>query len=92
MDRAPLGDECAIERDYFRKFEAYLDKSGGECWLKRLEMGDLVANALRFFDGDRYRLDAWVVMPNHVHALMQAKPGHGLQRIVHSCDDFLNPN
>jgi REP element-mobilizing transposase RayT len=29
------------------------------------------AGLLRFFDGDRYDLRAWVVMPNHVHALFK---------------------
>src|SRR5471032_868902 len=35
-----------IERDYFRKLEAYLDKGAGECWLKRPEIADIVAGAL----------------------------------------------
>jgi len=29
----------------------------------------VVEDAVRFFHGDRYDLRAWVVMPNHVHAL-----------------------
>jgi REP element-mobilizing transposase RayT len=31
---------------------------------------DLVANALRHFDGDRYDLHAWVVMDDHVHVVV----------------------
>jgi REP element-mobilizing transposase RayT len=73
-----------IERSYFRKFEDYLDKSGGECWLKRSQIADTVAKALRFFEGDRYRLDAWVDMPNHVHAVLWPMPNHSLSKILQS--------
>jgi REP element-mobilizing transposase RayT len=31
---------------------------------------DLVAAAVRAFDGQRYRLAAWVVMDDHVHVLL----------------------
>src|SRR5437016_2374402 len=50
-----------IERDYFRKVEQYLDRSGGECWLRRPEIAEIVADALRYFDTQRYQLHAWVV-------------------------------
>src|SRR4051812_29192369 len=51
-----------IERDYFRKVERYLDKGSGECWLKRSEIAELVCAALRYFDGQRFIMKAWVVM------------------------------
>ncbi len=73
-----------IERDYFRKVEAYLDKGAGECVLKRPDIANLVASALRFFEGQRYRLDAWVVMPNHVHAVLWPMPNYMLSAIVQS--------
>ena len=74
----------AIERDYFRKVEGYLDKSSGECWLKRPQIAELVCGALRYFEGQRYLLKTWVVMPNHVHAVFWPMPGHTLSRIVQS--------
>ncbi|MEK6728931.1 MAG: hypothetical protein AABY76_02775 [Planctomycetota bacterium] len=52
------------------KVEAFLDSGYGECWLKREDIGKLVAKALCRFDGERYKLHAWVVMPNHVHAVL----------------------
>ena len=73
-----------IERDYFRNLEKYLDKGCGECSLRRPEIADLVAGALGFFAGERYRLDAWVVMPNHVHAVLWPMPNHTLSSIVQS--------
>src|SRR5204862_3963853 len=40
------------------------------------------------FQGERYWLDAFVVMPNHVHVLVQPKPGHSLSSILHSWKSF----
>lgn len=31
----------------------------------------MIEKALRFFDGERYELRAWVVMPNHVYVLFK---------------------
>jgi REP element-mobilizing transposase RayT len=73
-----------IERNYFRKLEAYLDKGHGECWMRKPEIAKLVADALRFFEGQRYHLHAWVVMPNHVHVVVWPMPNHTLSRIVQS--------
>jgi REP-associated tyrosine transposase len=62
-----------IEDDRKRRMqlEAYLDNGRGECYLRRSEIGGLVDEALRFYHGKRYDLFAWVVMPNHVHALFK---------------------
>src|SRR3990172_4271643 len=50
-----------------RKLEAWLDRGHGECWLRRREAGELVEKILLEGDGRDYRMEAWVVMPNHVH-------------------------
>jgi REP element-mobilizing transposase RayT len=47
-----------------------LDLGLGECWLRQPAIAKLTEDALRFFDGQRYQLQAWVVMPNHVHLLV----------------------
>jgi putative transposase len=53
------------------KIEEYLDRGRGCCLLRNERAAALVqANWLRF-DGKRYRLLAWVVMPNHVHLLAE---------------------
>ncbi len=51
--------------------EDWLDRSRGACWLRRPELARLVEDALLHFDGERYRLCAWCVMPNHVHVLCE---------------------
>lgn len=48
-----------------------LDRCHGACALKRSELSQIVADSLHYFDGDRYVLGDFVVMPNHVHLLVQ---------------------
>lgn len=59
------------EREKRIKIEAYLDAGHGDCFLRQPEIAALVQENLLHFDGERYRLLAWVVMPNHVHALIE---------------------
>ena len=61
-----------IENDRERrtKLEAYLDQGLGECWLRRSDVAEATQGALCFFNGQRYQLQAWVVMPNHVHVVV----------------------
>ncbi len=64
---------ASIRREYHIKFSgeylANLDKGWGACVLKRPELSRIVANALQHFDGQRYHLGDFVVMPNHVHVM-----------------------
>lgn len=51
-------------------------------------IADIVQNALLHFDGERYDLLAWCVMPNHVHVVVRPKDGHALPDILHSWKSF----
>ncbi len=51
-------------------------------------MGELVEGALLHFQGQRYALHAWVVMPDHVHAVLTCYPEHPLQSVLHSWKSF----
>lgn len=68
--------------------DAFLDEGHGSCLLRDSASAEIVANALRHFDGQRYRLYAWCVMPNHVHALVQPIQSHGLPGILHSWKSY----
>jgi REP element-mobilizing transposase RayT len=68
--------------------EPVLNESHGECWLQRPEIAGLVLDALKHFDGDRYTLLCWSVMPNHVHAILQPHEGQKLENILHSWKSF----
>jgi REP element-mobilizing transposase RayT len=65
-----------------------IDEGRGSCLLSTPENAGIVADALSFFDGERYKLLAWVIMPNHVHAMIEQIEGHRLDRIVHSWKSF----
>jgi len=71
-----------------RRVEEYLDAGHGECWLRRPEIAQLVEDALFHFDAERYRLLAWCIMPNHVHALIETKKGFPLAEILHSWKSY----
>jgi REP element-mobilizing transposase RayT len=83
----------AVERKRLHKLheakvDQWLDAAHGECWLRRDDIASVVANALSHFDGDRYHLLSWCVMPNHVHAVLQPLAGHELPQILHSWKSF----
>ncbi len=64
--------------------ERFLDSGSGSCHLKNRAVASRVADALRYFDEQRYRLFAWCIMPNHVHFVFKVFPGHPLADVVHS--------
>jgi putative transposase len=53
------------------QLEAWLDQGHGECQLQDERIAKAVAEVLRRFDGERYRLKAYSIMPNHVHVLFE---------------------
>ncbi len=68
--------------------DRYLDSGRGSCVLNKAIAAQVVIDAWRHFDGQRYRLHAWVVMPNHVHVLVELLHGHRLPDIVRSWKTF----
>ena len=70
-----LGEWAALlkieeERERRKKFEAYLDKGRGQCWLRRPNIAQVCEARFREFNGKQYDLRAWCLMPNHVHVLV----------------------
>ena len=79
-------------REYELRFrdgpEKWMDQGHGECLLAQPSLRAIVSSSLRHFDGERYVLDSFVVMPNHVHVLVKPLPGHALSEILHSWKSF----
>jgi REP element-mobilizing transposase RayT len=71
-----------------RRLEKSLDMGVGECFLRKPVLAQIVVNALKEFEGSRYRLFAWCVMPNHVHVLFQTIGNFSLAGILHSWKSF----
>ena len=71
-----------------RKIEDCLDTGYGECLLKTPDIAKIMRGAIEYFDGGRYKLHAWCIMPNHVHAIAEPFAGFELSQIVHSWKSF----
>src|SRR5216684_2577579 len=67
-----------------RRIEKYLDQGYGEAFLKVRRVAEMVQNAMLGYDGERYRLSAWVVMPNHLHFLATRLEQQTLAKIMQS--------
>ena len=73
---------------YHDTMEQSLEEGHGPDWLGKTEIAEMVAHALRHFDGERYDLLTWCVMPNHVHALVRPLAEHSLAEILKSWKTF----
>jgi putative transposase len=73
-------------REVMKKVEAWLDQGMGICILKHPAASETVAQAMHHFDGVRYQLASYIIMPNHVHVIVQPKilEDDPLEWIVHS--------
>src|SRR6266567_1699896 len=53
-----------------RKLEAWLDRGHGESWLRRHDVAEIAEQFLLEGNGQEYQMRAWVIMPNHVHLVV----------------------
>lgn len=60
-----------ISRTTFAHIEHWLDDCAGCCVLQEKFAADIVDEKLKHFDGVKYELGAYVIMPNHIHALVR---------------------
>jgi putative transposase len=65
------GARSNASREQRVQLENYLDRSLGKCFLRNPRIATLMEKTMRFHHGSRFELLAWVVMPNHVHALIK---------------------
>jgi DNA polymerase III alpha subunit len=88
LDAALRAAAEKISEEHYEKLQRHLDEGMGECWLRNPEVAAIVENALRHFDGERYQLGSYVIMPNHVHVLVRPTMAHKLTDILHSWKSF----
>jgi len=81
-------EERELYRPHAKQIETFLDSGRGACHLAKSEIASLVQEALRYFDGRRYDLIAWCIMPNHVHVIVRPFEGYDLAGIMHSWKSF----
>ncbi len=66
------------------RIEEWMDAGHGSCVLGVSHIAKLVQKAFLFHDNQRYKLFAWVIMPNHVHVLFQPINNWAMAKIVAS--------
>jgi putative transposase len=80
----PWSDE--VWREYARTIletvERNLDEGYGACHLRAFTCRSTLEELMTERDSSRCAVGCWVVMPNHVHALLQPALPHTLERIL----------
>ena len=66
------------------RLDAWLDAGIGSCALAKPEVREVVRESLMYFDGERLWLHAAVIMPTHVHCLIELFEGFELSRVLKS--------
>lgn len=69
-----LENRNRIHKLLFAEYDRQLDQSSEVAWLKQSEVAEVVRKSLYHFNGERYHLMSYCIMPNHVHALFAPRP------------------
>ena len=74
----------SLERKFALRKQKHLllDKGLGACWLGQPQYAAIVEQSLQYGDGERYRLLAWAIMPNHVHVLVETQQDWPIHKVV----------
>lgn len=81
-------DEEAFHQLFSGKIDEWLDAGFGSCLLRDQDLRDLVRASLLFFEGERYVIHSFVIMPNHCHVLVTLKENFDLAGLLHSWKSF----
>ena len=88
LDNLSSAELAEYHRLFSDRYETLLNAGSGSCVLRNEVNAKIVRDALQYFEGQRYVLDEFVIMPNHVHVLVKPMNGHGLPDITHSWKSF----
>jgi len=79
-----LQEKASYERYFESRLYEALDEGHGANWLAQRKIRTIVINSIFHFEGKRVHVGDFVVMPNHVHALLTPIGDFRLEAIVHS--------
>jgi REP element-mobilizing transposase RayT len=84
----PQPHSAEQEREYHERFsgqmDRWMDEGHGSCVLRESGLRDLVEESMTHFEGQRYFSFSWIIMPNHVHALVTLHPDWPLEKVLHT--------
>ena len=69
LQQLPADARNEFFQHFSTRWHQELDACHGDCVLKTPKLAQIVAESLRKFDGDRYELIDFVIMPNHLHIM-----------------------
>jgi menaquinone-specific isochorismate synthase len=78
----------AVRRMLERHVDDELHVGRGSCALQDKRIAEEVIATWRLFEGERYDLITWCVMPNHVHVVLRLLAGDDLDRVLHSWKSY----
>jgi putative transposase len=87
LPELPASEQREFHKHFNRHREHFLDTCHGECLLRRPQLAKIVAESLLHFDGVRYQMGDFVVMPNHVHLLAAFPSAEAMRQ---QCDSWLH--
>ena len=97
---APARTPHEEQKKLRRMIDDYEDKGYGQCFFRDDRIAGLMESTLFHYEGRHYRLIRWVIMPNHVHVMIELLPGVALSSILqewksstsHSANKLLGRN
>lgn len=92
-ENAPAQKKLAARKRFMESEELLHRQASGPIWLREDRIAEVVTDALRFRDGEVFRLDSYTVMPILVHVVFAPLPAnsdedHSLASIMHSLKSY----
>ena len=86
--RSELERNEITHADHRRRIEYYLDQNYGSSYLREVSIATILQETLLKWDGERYNLISWVIMPNHGHVLLTPIGDAKVSDIMHSIKSY----
>jgi len=69
------------QREIFARMEYWLHQNRGDLWLNNADVSGMIMNAIRYYERQGiWRMDEYVIMPNHGHLFFQPN-----EKVVTEC-------
>lgn len=85
---ADLASGEITDADFRKRIECYLDQNYGSSHLRDPRIATILQETLLKWDGERYKLISWVIMPNHGHILLTPEAEFSVADIMHSIKSY----
>ena len=80
ISKLPIEDAASFRKTFNRQRETQLDQCHGSSVLRDPKLAKIVADSLLHFNGDRYAMGDFIVMPNHVPLLAAFMSQEGMRK------------